>query len=196
MISFVSGTLDSKEPGLAIVDVGGVGYEVSIPLSTYDRLPPVGELVKLHTHYHSRDGEITLFGFLTLDERLLFRTMLPVKGVGPSTALNILSRLTPNQFRIAVSQGNTDVLRRVPRLGSETAQLIVVQMQKKIKSLEFSEKIEGELGAPALSPEAVQALMTQGASQSVAEKAVAKAQKILGENAKLEEIIQLSLRYA
>ncbi len=196
MISFVSGILDYKEPGLAIVDVGGVGYEVIIPLSTSERLPSVGEPVKLHTHYNHRDDEVRLFGFLTLDERLLFRTLLPVKGVGPTTALNVLSRLRPNQFRIAVSQGNVEVLRRVPRLGRETAQLIVIQLQKKIKSLEFSEHIEDELRESAISVEAVQALIGLGANQSVAEKAVTKAQKILGENAKLEDIIQLSLRYA
>jgi len=195
MISFLSGTLDYKEQGLAIIDVGGVGYEVSIPLSTHDRLPPVGDPVKLHTHCYWRDGEPTLFGFLTLDERLLFRAILPVKGVGPSTAVNILSRLTPNQFRVAVSQGKTDVLRRVPRLGRETAQLIVIQMQKKIKSLEFTEKIDDEAGEPTISIEAVQALMSQGASQSVAEKAVAAAQKIQGENARLEDLIKLSFRY-
>jgi len=195
MISFVSGILDYKEPGLAIVDVGGVGYEVVIPLSTYERLPSVGEPVKLNTHYHCREDEVRLFGFLTLDERLLFRTLLPVKGVGPTTALNVLSRLTPNQFRIAVSQGNVEVLRRVPKLGRETAQLIVIQLQKKIKSLEFTEQIEGELSESAISVEALQALIGLGANQSVAEKAVAKAQKILGENAKVEDLIQLSLRY-
>ena len=87
MISFVSGILEHKEANQAVIDVGGVGYEVIIPLSTYEKLPPTGEPVKLYTHYLSRDDEIRLYGFISLDERTLFRTMLTVKGVGPGTAV-------------------------------------------------------------------------------------------------------------
>lgn len=194
MISFVSGILEHKESNQAIIDVGGVGYEVIIPLSTYEKLPPTGEPVKLHTHYFSRDDEIRLYGFISLDERTLFRTMLTVKGVGPGIALNILSKLTPNQFRMAINQNSVDVLRRVPRLSKETAQLIIVQLKKKIQSIEFVEQLEGEISKP-VSMEVVQSLVRLGATQIAAEKAVRQAQKVLGENAQLESLIQLALKY-
>jgi Holliday junction DNA helicase RuvA len=194
MISFVSGILEHKEANQAVIDVGGVGYEVIIPLSTYEKLPPAGEPVKLYTHYLSRDDEIRLYGFISLDERTLFRTMLTVKGVGPGTALNILSKLTPNQFRMAINQNSVDVLRRVPRLGKETAQLIIVQLKKKIQSIEFVEQLEGEISQP-VSMKVVDTLVRMGATQNAAEKAVRQAQKVLGENAQLEALIQLALRY-
>jgi Holliday junction DNA helicase RuvA len=194
MISFVSGILEHKESNQAVIDVGGVGYEVIIPLSTYEKLPPTGEPVKLHTHYFSRDDEIKLYGFISLDERTLFRTMLTVKGVGPGTALNILSKLTPTQFRMAINQNSVDVLRRVPRLSKETAQLIIVQLKKKIQSIEFVEQLEGEISQP-ISMGVVQTLVRMGATQYAAEKAVRQAQKVLGENARLEDLIQLALKY-
>jgi len=194
MISFVSGILEHKETNQAVIDVGGVGYEVIIPLSTYDRLPPIGEHVKLHTHYLCRNDEIKLYGFISLDERTLFRTVLTVKGVGPGSALNILSKLTPNQFRMAINQNNVDALRRVPRLGKETAQLIIVQLKKKIQSIEFVDRLESEISQP-VSMEVVQSLVRLGATQNAAEKAVRQAQKVLGENAQLEALIQLALRY-
>jgi len=194
MISFLSGILEHKEANQAIIDVGGVGYEVIIPKSTYEKLPPTGEMVKLHTHYLSRNDEIKLYGFISLDERTLFRTVLTVKGVGPGSALNILSKLTPNQFRMAINQNNVDALRRVPRLGKETAQLIIVQLKKKIQSIEFVDRLESEISQP-VSMEVVQSLVRLGATQNAAEKAVRQAQKVLGENAQLEALIQLALRY-
>ena len=194
MISFVSGILDHKEANQAVIDVGGVGYEVIIPSSTYEKLPPIGEPIKLHTHYLSRNDEIKLYGFISLDERTLFRTVLTVKGVGPGTAVNILSKLTPNQFRMAINQNNVEVLRRVPRLGKETAQLIIVQLKKKIQSIKFVEQLEGEISQP-ISMEVVQSLVRLGATQNAAERAVRQAQKIIGENAQLEALIQLALKY-
>ena len=194
MISFLSGILEHKEANQAIIDVGGVGYEVIIPSSTYEKLPPTGESVKLHTHYLSRNDEIKLYGFISLDERTLFRTVLTVKGVGPGTAVNILSKLTPNQFRMAINQNNVDALRRVPRLGKETAQLIIVQLKKKIQSIDFVEQLGSEISQP-VSMEVVQSLVRLGATQNAAEKAVRQAQKVLGENAQLEALIQLALRY-
>jgi len=194
MISFVSGILEHKEDNQAVIDVGGVGYEVIIPSSTYEKLPLTGEPVKLYTHYLSRDDDTKLYGFISLDERTLFRTVLTVKGVGPGTAVNILSRLTPNQFRTAINQNNVDVLRRVPRLGKETAQLIIVQLKKKIQSIEFVEQLDDVTGEP-VSADVVQTLVRMGATQDAAEKAVRQAQKLLGENAQLEAIMQLALRY-
>jgi Holliday junction DNA helicase RuvA len=194
MISFVNGILEHKEDNQAVIDVGGVGYEVIIPLSTYERLPPVGEPIKLHTHYIPRDDEIRLYGFISLDERTLFRTMLTVKGVGPGTALNILSKLTPNQFRLAINQNNVDVLRRVPRLGKETAQLIIVQLKKKIQAIDFVEQLGAEVSQP-VAMEVVQSLIKMGATRDAAEKAVRQAQKVLGEEAQLEALIQLAIRY-
>ncbi|MBC8228223.1 Holliday junction branch migration protein RuvA [bacterium] len=194
MISFLSGILEHKEANQAIIDVGGVGYEVIIPSSTYEKLPPKGEPVKLHTHYLSRNDEIKLYGFISLDERTLFRTVLTVKGVGPGGALNILSKLTPNQFRMAINQNNVDALRRVPRLGKETAQLIIVQLKKKIQAIKFAEQLEGETSEPVFI-EVVQTLVRMGAAPNAAEQAVRRAQKVLGENAQLEALIQLALRY-
>ncbi len=192
MISFVSGIIDEKELNRAVIDVGGVGYEVLIPLSTHEKLPAVGESVKLHTDYQCRNDDIKLYGFISLDERTLFRTMLSVKGVGPSMALNVLSKLTPHQFLTAINQNNVDILRRVPRLGRETAQLIIVQLKKKIRSLKLIEQIGEEMEQP-IFMEAVQALIAQGATPSIAERAVRRAQEIIGENAQLEGLIKTAL---
>ena len=195
MIAHVRGQLAAKTPQHAIVDVGGVGYEVLIPLSTYNQLPGVGEEVRLHTYYSLRQDEARLYGFFSRDEKQLFTSVLPVSGIGPAMAINILSRLTPIQFRLAVMQNDTSTLSQIKGISQQRARELIVKLKKKMDELEFAEQVIGAVEAPALA-KVVGALVGLGVSQTAADQAALDAHKVLGEEADFDELIALALRYA
>ena len=121
MIAFVSGKLVSKAPTEAVVDVGGVGYQVGIPTSSFEKLPEIGEPVRLLTVHHVREDTQALFGFVTDAERALFRHALSVSGVGPRLGLAILSSMSPTEVAEAVATGNSGALTRIPGVGRKTS---------------------------------------------------------------------------
>jgi len=125
MIGMLSGKLARKQPPQIVVDCGGVGYEVETPMSTFLELPPLGDTVRLHTHLQVREDAQTLYGFATEDEKLLFRTLLRVSGVGAKMALSILSAMTVGDFARCVQQENTGMLTRIPGVGRKTASCVL-----------------------------------------------------------------------
>jgi Holliday junction DNA helicase RuvA len=194
MIAFIKGILELKEPNRVIVDVNGIGYELSVPISTYERLPPVGEEVKLHTYQLVRENELALFGFLTEDELRVFKLVLNVSGAGPKTALGILSKITPAQFKSAILKEDVGTLKSAPGIGARTAQRLIIELKDKVQSLPGIEGEAEEREADTIN-QAIAALMELGSNRAVAERAVYQAVKILGRGMSLEELIRLALRF-
>ena len=195
MISYIKGVLAHKDTKQVTVDVNGVGYAVDVPPRTLTDLPPIGDTVTFHIHYHqNRENKITLYGFISRDALKVFELALTVSGVGPTLAQNIVSRLSPVQFQRAIHRGDTAVLTRVPRLGKELAQVMISKLKKNITKMAFEGEVDLE-HTVSLNTEVIELLINLGAPELQAEKAVEKAQKILGPSAKREAIVQHALRY-
>ncbi len=193
MISYVRGVLDHKEPNLVIVDINGIGYEVFVPLSTYQKLPAVGGQVKLHTYHHVREDAMQLYGFLSSEEKEVFELVLSISGVGTKVALSILSFISVNEFRRAIAQGDMKTLTKIPGIGKKSAERMILELKDKIGDIHIDERMLRLLEAESTN-DAVSALLTLGASQSAAEYAVYRAERLLGEEAKIEELIAQALK--
>ncbi len=198
MISFLHGTLVEALPTQITVDVNGVGYEVLIPLSSYDKLPAPGQTVKLLTQLIVREDAHTLYGFMTPDERELFRMLVnTVSGIGPKIALNILSGMNPVAFRGAVASSDVKALSQISGVGKKTAERIVVELRDKIGAAGAWEAASAQR---ALAPDqqkvndAVLALMALGFKQVEAHDAVRSAQSMLGVTAMVEDLVRACLK--
>ena len=134
MIALLTGKLAYKSIDHLIVDVGGVGYRLRIPLSSFYSLPESGE-VRLHVHTHVKEDAIHLFGFLTLEEKELFILLLSVSGVGPKLAVNILSNCPAADLRAALYHGDSKRLSAIPGIGKKTAERLILELQEKVKKL-------------------------------------------------------------
>ncbi len=195
MISYIKGVLAHTDTKQVTVDVNGVGYAVDVPPRTLTDLPPIGDAVTFYIHYHqNRDNKITLYGFISRDALKVFELALTVSGVGPTLAQNIVARLSPLQFQRAIHRGDIAALTRVPRLGKELAQVMISKLKKNITKMTFEGAADIE-NTVSLDAEVIEMLINLGAPELQAEKAVEKAQKILGPSAKREDIVQHALRY-
>ena len=132
MIGFLRGEVAEKLGGRLVLDIGGVGYDVQVSVSTLANLPPVGRAAKLHTRMVVRDDAMTLFGFASADERELFDLLVTVTGVGPKVALSFLSVLSPNALRRAVRAGDVAALTIVPGVGKKVAQRVVLDLKDRL----------------------------------------------------------------
>jgi len=132
MIGRLVGTLVAKTPPQLLVDVGGIGYEVDVPMSTFYNLPAIGERITLLTHFVVREDAQQLFGFLTADERSTFRLLIKISGVGPRTALSILSGLSVAELAQAVAAQQTARLVKVPGIGKKTAERLLLELKGKL----------------------------------------------------------------
>jgi Holliday junction DNA helicase RuvA len=198
MITFLHGKLVEALPTQVIIDVSGVGYEALIPLSSFDKLPPPGQEVKLLTQLVIREDAHTLYGFMTAAERDLFRLLVnTVSGIGPKTALNILSGMNPVAFRGAVANGDVKSLSQISGVGRKTAERIIVELRDKIGA---AGAWEAASARHALSPEdqkvndAVLALMALGFKQVEAHDAIRAAHTMLGAKATVEELVRVCLK--
>jgi Holliday junction DNA helicase RuvA len=198
MITFLHGTLIDALPTQVTVDVNGVGYEVLIPLSSFDKLPPQGGEVKLLTHLAVREDAHVLYGFMTAAERELFRLLVnTVSGIGPKIALNVLSGMNPTVFRGAVANGDVKSLSQISGVGKKTAERIVVELKDKIGEAGSWEAASAQR---ALLPEdrkmndAVLALIALGFKQIEAHESVRSAQAALGPKAGVEELVRAALK--
>jgi Holliday junction DNA helicase RuvA len=198
MISFLQGKLVDALPTQVIVAVNGVGYEVLIPLSSYDKLPQPGQDVKLLTHLAVREDAHTLYGFMSAAERDLFRLLInTVSGIGPKIALNVLSGISMTAFRGAVANGDIKVLSQISGVGKKTAERIIVELKDRIGAAGAWEAASAQR---ALTPEdqkvndAVLALMALGFKQLDAHDTVRKAQANLGPQATVEDLVRACLK--
>ena len=198
MITFLHGKLIEVLPTQVTVDVQGVGYELLIPLSSYDKLPQPGNEVKLLTHLAIREDAHVLYGFMTVQERELFRLLINnVSGIGPKIALNILSGMNATAFRGAVANADVKALSQINGVGKKTAERIVVELKDKVGP---AGAWEASSAQRALSPidqkinDAVLALIALGFKQLDAHDAVRAAVEKLGPDAGPDDLVRASLR--
>ncbi len=198
MINFLQGKLVESLPTQVTVDVHGVGYEVLIPLSSYDRLPAAGQEIKILTHLSIREDAHVLYGFMTGAEREMFRLLInTVSGIGPKIALNILSGMNVTSFRGAVANGDVKALSQISGVGKKTAERIVVELRDKIGQAGAWEATSAERALSATDQrinDAVLALMALDVKQPEAHQAVREAFAVLGEQATVEDLVRACLK--
>ncbi len=178
MIVFLYGTIEEKHPTRVVINVGGVGYEALIPLSSYDRLPAQGQPCRLLTHDHVREDAHTLFGFVTAEERDLFERLIGTTGIGPKLGLSALSALSVRELKAAIGGGDVRRLSTIPGVGKKTAERLVVELRDKIGPSEALEDATGIAvgGAEgAALRDAVMALVALGYRQDEAGRMVRQA---------------------
>lgn len=198
MITFLHGKLVEALPTQIVVDVNGVGYEALIPLSSFDKLPQPGGDVKLLTQLVIREDAHVLYGFASTAERDLFRLLINnVSGIGPKTALNILSGMNPVAFRGAVASSDVKSLSQISGVGKKTAERIVVELRDKVGAAgawEASSAARSLSVADQKINDAVLALMALGFKQIEAHETVRAAQTMLGVAATVEQLVRASLK--
>ena len=203
MIAHLSGTLLAKQATSAIVDVGGVGYEVAIPLSTFYELGEAGSPVQLRVYTHVREDAIQLFGFKTARERELFLQLISVNGVGPGLAIKLLSGMNADEMIASIRTNNLVRLVAIPGVGRKTAERLVVDLRDKIAALsspaleeEFAAKaaaVGGTVTEDSMRNDSISALSNLGYQKAAAEKAI-KAAIDEGGELSVEVILRRSLR--
>lgn len=198
MIGFIRGKLVTKTPPLLVLDVQGVGYEIEAPMTTFYNLPAMGKTVHLHTHLVVREDAHILFGFSTEPDRVMFRALIRVNGVGPKLALTILSGQSADEFHRCIHDNDTAALIRLPGVGKKTAERLIIEMRDKLPTLDDSSlSSSSEQGSTMSSPrsnakqEAISALCALGYKPQDASKMV---QGIAQEDKSCEDIIRLALQ--
>jgi len=206
VIGRLKGTLLEKQPPQLLLDVQGVGYELEASMNTFYRLPEVGRELTLHTHFVVREDAQLLYGFYDKDERVLFRALIKVNGVGPKLALTILSGISSREFIGCVNHQDTAALVKLPGVGKKTAERLIVEMKDKLQSLQLTDSSDFALASPDADPvatatqandakaEAESALVALGYKPVQATKAIASAAKSLDIGAPSEELIRVALK--
>ena len=208
MIGHLQGMLAEKNPPFLLLDVAGVGYELEAPMSTFYQLPEPGHPVKLITHLVVREDAHTLYGFYSKRERLLFRQLIKVNGIGPRLAVTILSALDYDPFVSAISTKNLTALTQIPGVGKKTAERLLLEMQDKLKTEITAWEEEAGSGVRAVEPrqqslkhnmqnmqETKQALLSLGYKAHEADQAMTRIEHQLQLTTPTEEMIRLALQH-
>lgn len=197
MITFLEGMLVEKMPTCAVINVGGIGWEIFIALSTYERLPNPGENCRLLIHEYWREDQHSLFGFSTTGERDVFGKLMSVGGIGPKLALSALSSLTVRDLILAVASGNVEVLSSISGIGKKKAERMIVELREQFAEMavldtraDIMRRGEGEDSLR----DAVQALIALGYRAIDAHKKAADVMASSGSEISVEEIVRLALR--
>ena len=194
MIGHLRGRLVDKRPNQVLVDVGGVGYQVHIPLSTFYALGELHQEVTLLVHTHLREDSIALYGFLTAREKHFFELLISASGVGPGLALKILSGMSVDDLVPAIRRSDLAQLVRIPGVGKKTAERIVVELRDKLAAMEAPEPARPEASArTTLEADVISALLNLGYDRRSAEKAVQEAQRN-GAATSFEALLRASLQ--
>lgn len=199
MIAHVRGTLVEKEPSAVVVDVNGVGYRVLVPETVSAVLPAVGEQVHLLTTFYVREEEMSLYGFVTAEQRKLFEMLISVSGVGPKAALSLLSVMDAEQLAMAIAAEDIKRLTGAPGVGTKIAQRIAVELKDKAAEIAWERKVDrlAAKGKPLPSDrleDAVEALMALGYSRTDARRAVETAAKSLPPDAETAAVVRSALQ--
>lgn len=197
MITYVRGILVEKQPTRVVLEAAGLGYEILIPLSSYDRLPPAGGEACLLTIDHVREDAHILYGFISEGERQLFGMLTSVSGIGPKSALSALSGMTVRELKAAVAESNVKRISSVPGIGAKTAERIIVELRHKLSAGEALEAVAGgEDGDNPLNAglrDALLALVALGYKQDDARKMILAASKKHPDVADVEKLIKIAL---
>ena len=174
MITFLDGTLEEKQPTRIVMNVSGVGYEVLVPLSSFDRLPPEGDSCRILIYHHITDASQVLFGFCTDEERGLFKMLLGVSGIGPKTAVSALSGLSVRELKTALIESDVKRISSISGIGKKTAERVIVELRDKFSSGDALEAFAGadEPSGDHRLRDAALALMSLGYKQDGARKMV------------------------
>jgi Holliday junction DNA helicase RuvA len=193
MIALLRGVLIEKHPNQAIVEAGGVGYDVTIPVSTFTHLPDPGAEVRLRIHTHVREDALALYGFLTQDEKALFEKLIGVSGIGPTLAVKILSGLAAPELIHSIRRGEVERLVRIPGIGKKTAERMVLELRDKLPAVAGDEpQTPAAAALSAIDQDVLSALLNLGCARPQAEVAVRKA-KAAGGSADFEPLFRRAL---
>lgn len=193
MIEYVTGTLAEKHPTHVVIEAGGLGYRLQIPLSTYTHLGKVGTDAKLLTHHHLRDDTEELYGFATSEERSLFRMLIDVSGIGPKLAQTILSGLPASTLREALVDSDLVMLTRIPGVGKKTAERMILELREKVVKLVTADRADAH--DPRVvddGDEAVRALVALGYNRYEAQQSVTRIRKT-DANLRVEEVVRAAI---
>lgn len=205
MISYVKGTLTAIEEDRIVVETGGIGYGIRVPLSLLEELPVLGTEITVHTCFQVREDSMTLYGFLHPQDREMFRQLIGVNGIGPKGALGILSVMRPDDLRMAVVSGDAKAISKAPGIGPKTAQRLILDLKDKVDLDEviagFSEtgtaagsgSVREISGLAAAAKEAAEALTALGYTAAEASRAVKQVEVTEGMNA--EDVLKASLKF-
>ena len=196
MISHLNGVLEHVDKNHVVVDVGKVGYHVNLPTSALSRLPKIGGELKLYTYQVVREDDLSLYGFLTKEERNLFSLLLTVSGVGPKASLSILSAFPLDKLVTAITQGNADLLSSVPGIGKKTSQKLVIELKEKVAkayAIKPSDMTIGISGDQPIVSDAISALIALGYSPREARDTLLKSGIDLSTQS-VEDIIKQALK--
>lgn len=194
-ITQLHGTLVEKTPAGLVVECGGVGYGVTVPLSTFDRLPATGESTRLYIHHVVREDDQLLFGFCTEKERQFFQTLTTISGIGPKLAIAVLSGLTPGELATAIAEGDVRRLSSISGIGKKTAERIIVELKDKIDPLEaisLRGKETSTEETPAALRDAILSLVALGNKPETA-RAMVQAAYETNPKASVQDLIRLAL---
>lgn len=196
MISYIKGTLAEKTPARLVVEAFGLGYEILVSLSSYDAFGEEGSEVLVYTHFHVRDDSHQLFGFATKKERRLFDMLISVSGIGPRSALTILSGVSVDDFCGAITKEEVSFLTAISGIGRKTAQRLIVELKERVSELEVEVgEATGVVSAQDAMSEAVRALMALGFTRPAARRAVEKCVDDAEGDVGIEELIRGALRH-
>lgn len=198
MITFVKGRLVEKEPTHVVIETNGLGYHINISLNTYSGVKDQENCI-LHTHFHVKEDSNTLYGFLIKAERQTFLDLIGISGVGPSTALMILSSLSPKELQNAIATEDVKLIQSVKGIGAKTAQRIILELKGKIEKSILDGSIEVDSSIKShntIKDEALIALTTLGIAKAAAEKSIDRVVRKLGSDITVEELIKHALKTA
>ncbi len=196
MISHLKGILEHVDKAHLVVDVGNVGYQVKISSGTLGRLPKVGEKVHLYTYQVVREDDISLYGFLTREERSLFALLLTVSGIGPKASMSIISAFPIDKIVTAITQGDVDLISSVPGIGKKTAQKLVIELKEKVAkayAIKPSDMAIGIKGDQPVIQDAISALISLGYTPREARETIMKSGIDLS-SSNVEDIIKQALK--
>lgn len=198
MIAHLTGKILTKQPNQVVLDVGGVGYDVTIPLSTFYELSDDSAPISLHIHTHVREETISLFGFLTPTEKQVFEKLISVSGIGPKLGIAILSGMSVNELVPSIQHGNVVRLTHIPGVGKKTAERLVLELRDKLSTLAppgEAPRPEWPAHVTQIKEDAVSALVNLGYSAVLADKAVREVMHSEGNEQTFENLLKKSLQF-
>lgn len=195
MLAYIKGSLEMKFDNYIVIEVGGLGYKVFMSQNAIENIGEIGKIVKVHTHYHVREDDISIYGFLSNDELKMFELLLGVSGIGAKSAINMLSNITPSSFALAVITNDTSKLVKIPGIGAKSAARIVLELKDKLKTVEQAMKEDNKEIKEAIKEdnkvsEGISALQVLGYNRKEIDKVL---EKINTDTLSLEDIIRKSL---
>ena len=193
MFAYIKGSLEAKGDTYVVIETGGIGYKVFMPVSSIDKLGEIGQNVKVHTYYYVREDAINLYGFCTDEELKMFELLLSVSGIGAKSALGILAEVSPSNFATAIITNDVSKLVKIPGIGAKTAQRMILELKDKMKTVQAvnkDEKVAVAIENEETTSEAMAALQMLGYNRREIEKVF---EKIDIKNLGVEDIIRKAL---